>query len=295
MTEETGDMKYKVIGESEDGKIRQLYWNLSIGLNEVDGLKPSRYFKDLVKENVEGKYTYQEVGDLVRKHYNSLEKKYIDDSEKECDLVASRIYGMMINNNFSLQVNSLSRIHYELFKDVLDTAGQYKNQYLAKDEPTLNGLSVVYGDYHDIQDDLEDIINDMKKMDFRKLDKNDKVQKIAYFTSKLWQVHPFSEGNTRTISVFIGKYLRKLGYDITNDLFYKHSLYFRNALVRDNFNVPNQNFFGDDDCLIKFFGNLMYNENNVLDIRDTVVKEAFVLADGSGYDIDYEKIFNQQY
>lgn len=39
--------------------IRQLYWNLAIGLNEVDGLKPSCYFTDSVKENVRGKYTYQ--------------------------------------------------------------------------------------------------------------------------------------------------------------------------------------------------------------------------------------------
>ncbi len=70
----------------------------------------------------------------------------------------------------------------------------------------------------------------MKKLNFRKLDKEDKVQKIAHLTFQLWQVHPFSKGNTKTISVFIGKHLRKLG---------------------------------DNDCLIKFFENLMYNENNI--------------------------------
>lgn len=83
----------------------------------------------------------------------------------------------------------------------------------------------------------------MKKHNLRKLDKEDKVQKIAHLTFQLWQVHPFSKGNTKTISVFIGKYWRKLGYN---------------------------------DCLIKFFEKWMYNENNIWDIRDTVVKEAFI-------------------
>lgn len=291
--QDPNDIRYEVIGESKDGKIRQLYWEFAIGLNEVDNLKPSKYFREIVKENINGKYTHEEVGRLIRQHYGTMENKYIDDGEKECDLVATRIYAMMIDESFSFNIEMLNTIHHELFQDVFPYAGQYKEVNWAKSENTLNGCSVVYGDYHHIRSDLQRIFDKEEKVDYRSLTDNERVRNMATFMSKFWRVHPFREGNTRTASVFIGKYLRSMGYDISNKIFHENSLYLRCALVRANFNVPNQNFFGDYDCLIKFFDNLMYHKNHLLDLRDTVVKETFVLADGSGYDIPYEKIFEE--
>ena len=89
----------------------------------------------------------------------------------------------------------------------------------------------------------------------------------------MWQIHIFGEGNTRTTAVFLIKYLRKLGFkDINNDLFAKHSWYFRNALVRANYENLLQNIHRTDTYLIRFLSNLLLGENNVLKNRELRIK-----------------------
>ncbi|WP_261813036.1 Fic family protein [Paraclostridium bifermentans] len=83
------------------------------------------------------------------------------------------------------------------------------------------------------------------------------MSRLARFTSSIWQVHPFCEGNTRTTAVFIIKYLRSLGYNVNNDLFKKHSLYFRNALVLSNYSDVNRNIRPDFKYLESFFEKLL--------------------------------------
>jgi predicted HTH transcriptional regulator len=85
----------------------------------------------------------------------------------------------------------------------------------------------------------------------------------------LWQIHIFGEGNTRTTAVFLIKYLRKLGFeDINNDLFAAHSWYFRNALVRANYENITQGIYRTDKYLVRFLSNLLLGENNILKNRE---------------------------
>ncbi len=43
------------------------------------------------------------------------------------------------------------------------------------------------------------------------------------FTSDIWKIHPFCEGNTRATAVFIIKYLKTLGFHVSNDVFVGNS------------------------------------------------------------------------
>ena len=104
----------------------------------------------------------------------------------------------------------------------------------------------------------------------------DVIKNITMFTSSIWQIHPFREGNTRTTAVFIQKYLISLGYNVDNSMFKDKSIYFRNALVRSNYFNNKLNIKEDNSYLIKFYENLLLGKNNNLHSKDLVVKELFV-------------------
>ena len=93
------------------------------------------------------------------------------------------------------------------------------------------------------------------------------IEHITEFTSNIWQIHPFGEGNTRTTAIFIIKYLNTLGFKICSEVFANHSWYFRNALVRANYNDLSKKIHSTNKYLILFFENLILNKNNELKNR----------------------------
>ena len=93
------------------------------------------------------------------------------------------------------------------------------------------------------------------------------VKHIAKFTSDIWQIHPFCEGNTRTTAVFIIKYLKTFGFQISNRAFAENSWFFRNALVRANYNDWKNNVYETTEFLEMFFENLLLNKHHELKNR----------------------------
>ena len=129
--------------------------------------------------------------------------------------------------------------------------------------------------YYETQDSTNINIQKEKEFDYSKLNKDEMIKHIAKFTSSIWQVYPFGEGNTRTTAVFIEKYLNNMGFDVNNDMFKEYSLYFRNALVRSNYgNIP-RGIYLTFDYLVMFFENLLQGKNNELKSRDLYIKELF--------------------
>ena len=100
------------------------------------------------------------------------------------------------------------------------------------------------------------------------LDERKVIEHIADFISDLWQIHAFREGNTRTIAVFTIKYLRTFGYDISNDIFEHDSWYFRNALVRANYNNRKIGIISTSTFLYRFFGNMLLGDEYELRNRE---------------------------
>lgn len=111
-----------------------------------------------------------------------------------------------------------------------------------------------------------------KNVDYTVLDKVEQSHKLADFISGIWQIHPFREGNTRTVAVFTIKYLRSKGFVVDNTLFKDNSEYFRNALVRANYENVGKGIRRTTEYLYKFFDNLLlsteYDLNTVTKVGE---------------------------
>lgn len=258
------------------GYIKQLQWDMAIGLQQVDNLKPSKYLKQMSEKNILGELTIKEVEQSLKEYYTTKEKqKDINHNELECDFVSLRIVELLDQDNFKLSVNYLKYIHKYLFQDVYEFAGEFRKIDFSKHEKILNNDSAAYGDSKTLNESLEYDISLEKEKNYKNMSIVEVIKNITDFTSNIWQVHPFREGNTRTTAVFIEKYLISLGYDIDNSLFKDKSVYFRNALVRSNYFNNYLNIKEDKTYLIKFFENLLLGKNNNLHSEDLIVKGLF--------------------
>lgn len=267
---------YIIENEITDVEKKQEYWNTGIGLNKVDNLEPSKYLLDLSQKNINGELKYGEVENLVKSYYENQNTNDINiQREKECDLVSLRIAMLLEDKSFGFNPITLKNIHKYLFKDIYDFAGNYRKYNITKKEPILNGETVTYVDFNNIEDYFSYDFKEEKEFDYSKLNTEELIKHIAKFTSSIWQVHPFGEGNTRTTAVFIEKYLNNMGFNINNDMFKEHSLYFRNSLVRSNYgNIP-KGVYPTFEYLIMFFENLLQGKKHELKNKDLYIKELF--------------------
>ena len=256
--------------------VKQLQWDMAIGLQEVDNLKPSKYLEKLLVENVEGNLTIEEVEKELRDYYVEKENKNETNlNELECDFVSARIVELLNENKFELSVDYLKYVHKFLFQDVYEFAGEFRKIDFSKHEKILNNDSVAYGDCTTLTESLEYDILLEKEKNYKNMSIVDVINNITKFSSNIWQVHPFREGNTRTTALFIEKYLINLGYNVDNTLFKDKSVYFRNALVRSNYYNNDLKIKEDNSYLIKFYENLLLGKNNNLNSKDLIVKELF--------------------
>lgn len=267
---------YIVENEITNQEKKQEYWNTGIGLNKVDYLEPSTYLIDLSHKNIKGELKYQEVENLLKTYYetqNMIDVKV--QREKECDLVSLRIAQLLEDKSFGFSPITLKNIHKYLFKDIYDFAGNYRDYNITKKEEILNGDTVNYVNFQDLESYFEYDFKEEKDFDYSKLNKDEMIKHIAKFTSSVWQVHPFGEGNTRTTAVFMEKYLNNMGFLINNDMFKEYSLYFRNSLVRSNYgNVPKE-IYPTFEYIILFFENLLQGKSNELENKELYIKELF--------------------
>lgn len=267
--------EYKRQGEPERYK-RAENWGVAIGLQQVDGLTPSKYLIETAKDNIEGKITVDEAAEQVARYYQKNPAKTVQErNEKEADSVSVRIAKLLSTHTFSFRPAELISIHKTLFSGILsdETAGKIRTYDIIKKEPVLNGDTVVYGRAESIAEMLEYDFTQEKDFKYQGLSKREKVERLAKFTSGIWQIHPFAEGNTRTTAVFIIKYLYTLGFKTNNDLFEQNAAYFRNALVRANYRNLEKDVPYTMAYLNKFFGNLLLGENNILDSLEMRIPE----------------------
>ena len=262
--------------ETLNNYVKQQEWDMAIGLQEVDNLKPSKYLEKLLQENVTGEKTIYEVEKELKKYYVEKEKNNeVNHNELECDLVSTRIVELLQENNFELSIDYLKYVHKYLFQDVYEFAGEFRKVDFSKHERILNNDSVAYGDHKLLEQSLDYDITLEKNKNYNEMNIVDVINNITDFSSRIWQIHPFREGNTRTTAIFIEKYLVSLGYNVDNTLFKDKSVYFRNALVRSNYFNNEKNVKEDNRYLIKFYENLLLGKNNNLQSKDLIVKELF--------------------
>lgn len=282
--------------ESEPDKAHKSYaWSTAIGLQAVDGLKPSKYLIDTAIQNIEGKITMKEAQGLIDSYYKESSVHLSDDERtEEADKVSSRIAGILSETAFSFSPNEYIFIHRKLFQGIYKHAGKIRDYNITKKEWVLDGATVMYGSASELRATIEYDFSQEKEFSYKGLSMDEIIHHLAVFISRLWQIHIFGEGNTRTTAVFFIKYLRTLGFSATNDIFAENAWYFRNALVRANYTNLQKGIHETTKYLEEFLRNLLLNEKNELynrklHISGLLNEEKMDIEDIKG-DIQSEKV-----
>lgn len=263
-----------------DARERQHYWAVAIGLQAVDGLQVSPYLQELADGYIAGTHTLAQTGELVRAKYHSstASDEAADGSSQEADLVSQRIAELLEARTFALVPDLLAYIHRTLFQDLDDAAfkpGQFKTERLVKQEPILNGDSVLYADPSMLAVSLDYLFRNERARSYGALLDGDDLVSFVKFVSDVWQLHPFVEGNTRTTAVFSELYLDSLGFPAQNEPYQLHARYYRDALVRASYRNPKAGVAPDKSFLVRFYESVLGAADHPLDPEELVCTPLF--------------------
>ena len=264
------------IKQGEPGKVEKSEaWQTAIGLQAVDGLKTSGYLLDTAKEHIEGNITIDEAQKRIQSYYeHRTERTEVEDNTKEADIVSARIAKLLGEKSFQFSPAEWLTIHRRLFEGVFKHAGQIRQYNITKKEWVLSGDTVIYADFTSIRDTLDYDFATEKQFSYEGLSVEASVRHLAKFASDIWQIHPFCEGNTRATAVFMIKYMKTFGFRVNNDAFEKNSWYFRNALVRANYNNLQKGVHSTTKFLEMFFGNLLLDTD--YDLKNRIMHVDYV-------------------
>ena len=258
----------------------------------MDKLKPSKYLIDTAIQNIEGKITLKEAQNLIDIYYKERPVHLSDDERtEEADKVSSRIAEILSETAFSFSPNEYISIHRKLFHGIYKHAGKIRDYNITKKEWVLDGATVMYGSASELMATLEYDFSQEKDFTYKGLSMDGIIHHLAVFISRLWQIHIFGEGNTRTTAVFFIKYLRLLGFSATNDIFAENAWYFRNALVRANYTNLQKGIYKTTEYLELFLRNLLLNEKNELHISGLLKEEKVDIREGK---VDIERVLSEK-
>lgn len=210
-------------------------WNIGFGLQAVDGLAPSVYAMEQAREQISGEVSYAEVEQRLREYHSRNGSKA---EHFEADIVSTRISSILQTESFVFAPSMLARIQ----------------------EPVLQGRSLPYAPFPLIGEMLDYEFGHEERFQagYAHTDKHGIAASVFDFVSRLWQIHPFREGNTRTVAVFAILYLERLGFRIGSEPFASHARYFRDALVLDNTLDPS---FRNPNPLRRFMEKALYSDS----------------------------------
>ncbi|MCC2219505.1 Fic family protein [Coprococcus sp. CLA-AA-H212] len=183
------------IKETEPEKRDKGYaWHTAIGLQAVDGLRPSKYLIDTAIKNIEGDISIDEAGELLNSYYEENPKSDATDRAEEADKVSLRIVKIVSEKAFSFTPNEYISIHRKLFTGIYSHAGRIRDYNITKKEWVLNGATVMYGSASELRATLEYDFSEEKKFSYKNLNMDQIIHHLAVFVSRLWQIHIFAEG-----------------------------------------------------------------------------------------------------
>ena len=271
----TDPFKEYIMQTEPSKKYKGYAWQTAIGLQAVDGLRPSEYLIATAINNIEGRIDIDEAQQLLDQYYRENPAAQENDRTEEADKVSARIAKLLSEKAFSFTPNQYMAIHKDLFRGIYKHAGQIRTYNITKKEWVLDGATVLYGTASELRATLEYDLSQEKSFSYKGLSMDETIHHLAVFVSRLWQIHVFAEGNTRTTAVFFIKYLRTLGFDVTNDIFAENAWYFRNALVRANYNDLKNGIHETTEFLELFLRNLLLGEKNELHNRTMHISGKF--------------------
>lgn len=242
-------------------------WATAIGLQAVDGLRPSAYLSEIARRHIDGDISADKARDLVDDYYETKAGRELPEELREADKVAARIIEVIDDEGFDLSPSYFAALHGLIFENVLKGAGRFREVNIRKHEWVLKDDSVTYGDWKAIAPSLDYAFDREREFSYARQTNAQRIRHFGRFIATVWKIHPFREGNTRTTAVFAVKYLKELGYPVANNAFKENSWYFRNALVRACYENPLKGIAKTDEPLERFFRNLLLGENHELKSR----------------------------
>jgi fido (protein-threonine AMPylation protein) len=245
------------------------YWQTAIGLQAVDGLKVSSYLQNTACRHIEGDITIDEARELVNQYYiTKTAHDANDDDKEEADRVSSNIVKVLSSPTFDFSTGGYQSVHRRVFEGVMKHAGEFRKYDITKKEWVLEGDTVLYLNWEDLRRAIDYDLEQERAYSYKGKSQDEIISHLTKFVSGLWQIHAFGEGNTRTTAVFMIKYLKTLGFKVTNELFATHSWYFRNALVRANYSNLQEGITETTIYLERFFRNMLLGETTPLRNRE---------------------------
>ena len=256
-------------GEPQEQE-RSRAWQTAIGLQEVDGLKTSPYLLETARKHIEGDISISEAKQLIDSYYKSQAGRNEIEGERteEADKVSARITELLQEQTFNFSPAQLTSIHRRLFEGIYKFAGRIRDYNITKQEWVLRGETVYYASADTISETLEYDMGQERNYSYEGKSIDEAIRHLTRFCANLWQIHAFGEGNTRSTAVFMIKYLKTLGFKVTNDLFATNSWYFRNALVRANYSNLQEEITETTVFLERFFRNMLLGETTPLRNRE---------------------------
>ena len=267
LSEFTGYLTAKEPGRRE----RADAWATAIGLQQVDGLKPSPHLYEVAKRHIEGEISASKARNLVDEYYETKTGRELPEDLKEADKVSARIIEVINDEGFFLSPSYIEALHGLIFEGVIRGAGGFREVNIRKHEWVLKDDSVTYGDWKAIGSDLAYAIDREKEFSYAHKTKRQVITHFSRFIADIWKIHPFREGNTRTTAVFAIKYLKELGYPVQSNMFKDNSWYFRNALVRASYENAAKSVAKTFEPLERFFQNLLLGTSHELKSRYLLV------------------------
>lgn len=150
----------------------------------------------------------------------------------EAEYTSIRLAELVIGESASrFDFASLCDMHYYIFQDIYEWAGKIRIINIEKTEPALGGISIEYSDCFDIEKDATFVLNKMNQYTWEKATLEEVAKMFSQYLAEFWKVHPYREGNTRTVITFCSQFIESKGFYIDSDLFKDNAQYMRTALV----------------------------------------------------------------
>ena len=149
-------------------------------------------------------YCYKDTNILVNK-LNIMNQEKLN--EKDSNISAVKMFNLRQNKMIGkFDIPHFIGIHKYIFEDLYPFAGLFRTENIAKG-------NFSFAEWNFIESELNRILNELKSENYLKdLDKTDLAKGLAYYLSELNVLHPFREGNGRTIREFIRQLAYKNNY-----------------------------------------------------------------------------------
>lgn len=191
-------------------------------------------------------YYYDDV-DVLKNLLTIKEEEQLEQAESDIAYLKLLDVDIKVKTE-KFDYQHLKSIHQYIFEDIYSWAGKERIISIVKGERVLGGDTVRYSYPDNIEKDAKIIINQLNNITWKELGIEETAEKFAKLIAALWQVHPFREGNTRTVIVFALQYSEYFGFKMNRQLFQEHFGYLRDAFVK-----ASDGEYSDYHYLINFF------------------------------------------